>query len=146
MPELETYKGYKIMVDDKGEFSARKVGVDGVVEFTDETLKKLKEQIDKNEKNRVCGTEAITRNRWETGFKFGKITSVDKEKDVWISYDRYNREKVSLKTLIKKTDKNVDLIKEIVKKQEEQDKLDKEIAELDKMLERFTPEDLGYEK
>lgn len=142
MPELETYKGYGISVNHKGEFSARKDDA----EFTDETLKKLKEQIDKNEKNRVYGTEAITKNRWDKVFKFGKITSVDREGQVWISYDKYDRAKVSLNTLIKKTENNVDLVKEIVKKQEEQDKLDKEITKLEELLERFTPEDLGYEK
>lgn len=125
MKEIEEYKGFKIMLDEKtGKFNAEKDGI----EISDEKLKELKRKIDKITFKRERGffyvgwigkiLECEKTSEVDKGGLVGKIHRVsykDEEdgKKRWMEVKYFAKYSDKIAKLVEQHNKNVDKIQEL---------------------------------
>lgn len=149
----EDYKGFGIVINDKsGElegYAKNKEGNLTDIVATSSTLNALKAKLDEISKKNF--NIPVLVKRWDE-FKEGKITSIlSKESYGGQQYFRIQNadrtwSEQTIDSLIKVTDKNKQIIKEIKDKQKQEEILEKEIEKLGETLEKFTLKELGVEK
>ena len=155
---IDTYKGYEIHLDNKkGQFQAIK-NMDGRVEVwaSQDTLEKLKKEVDKLLKKTFPRQPALLLERWASHCEISpvEITSVHPGSrygtEAWVVHTsesergKGSREKVSIDKLIKLSSaETIKRIQELIKKREE---IDKEVDKLEDELERFELKDFEHKE
>lgn len=150
--KMETYKEYEIHVESNGSFEALK---EGEVVFREDTLKVLKEEIDKESKQKVRQPCLVA--DWGEIHE-GTITSVIEQKsgygaktfDVWVSWERnngdLNRGKKAFYDLYKPTEGNKKLFAEIEVLKLQAAEIAKAKESLEKKLIHFSAKDFGFKE
>lgn len=151
--KIEEYKGHKIFLE-RGVFEAMR---DGGRVCREEKLSDLKKWIDGAEKKRVRGPVIFRPGYSSRTFVEGEVTSIAVEKrsyggnryDAWISWKDEDgssrREKNSLTSLIKPTEDNKKLVREINDLVKTKESIEDKIDKLEEKLEHFKSKDFGYE-